>query len=875
MRKLFSLGTAFLCLSTLALAQVNPGAKPKSSREQAQEIRIGDSVIGGFEKDFNDDWYKLVVDKAGKQEIQIDLGAVPDVDSVITIQDKDGREIWKANQAPKGEPESIPYLVVTEGVYFIRVGGRPKNLTDKYTLSVRLLGPWKENWEAEPNEDFMGANELRIDVPLTGRVNRNYDVDYYVVKIPDPGRDIVLFQISGIPGDISDIELYDAKEKKVGETVRGEPGSGGEIVRMRVKPGTFYLKVSPPRKNKSGSEYTLYVGNPSKPPASPGEVQQALTKALDWLAQRQGKTGAWPGANGQGIAGLSLMAFIGGKCVPNDHSANIKLAVDYLKSVYKPSSKYAAGSKEAATEGGRLGSGNMYEQGIATLALIEALVDTDDTGLEPIVQDALDLIIRAQNTEHKPETLKGPVKTDSRDYGGWRYNSTSTDSDISITGWQVLALKAAVNAGFSIPEYIFPVTAGYVRSLQGKKDGSFRYNSPGDSGGSCARAGMGAFILQLCGFPQDPAIPPAIRFMQDNAPRWNTEAPGDGYPFYYWYYGTRAMYVSGGEDWRVWKDWMCRFLVDHQFEDGSWDGGQKERDLQTYRTALGALMLEFCCGHVPIYMSPVKRTFSGPGTLKVDFEKGPEQAAAKAVEIIMDASNSMWGQIAGEAKITIARRVLTQIINGLPDTMKVGLRVYGHRFGLNEPQACTDTELLVPIGPVDKARLSEIVKKVQLKGKTPLVLSVLEAIKDFAKIPDGSIILVTDGIESCDGDIKSIAPAIKKAGLELEVNIVGFDIKEAGARQELESIAGSTGGRYLDAKNADELLSALEQTLKLEYVVLDGAGKEVDRGVVGGEAIKLNAGTYTVRVLLAPKPLEIKVTVKAGEATICTLKKAE
>jgi hypothetical protein len=361
--------------------------------------------------------------------------------------------------------------------------------------------------------------------------------------------------------------------------------------------------------------------------------------------------------------------------------------------------------------------------------------------------------------------------------------------------------------------------------------------------------------------------------MQDQGPFWNFEYPGDGYPFYYWYYGTRVMYLAGGEDWRVWKDYICRFLIDNQNEEGSWEGAQHEAStsLETYRTALGALMLEFCCGHVPIYMSPVKRQV--PASIQVKFEKAAEKEVPKSVEIIMDASNSMWGQIAGEAKITIARKVLAQIINGLPDSMNIGMRVYGHRYGLNDPKACTDTELVVPIGPVAKAQLIDTVNKIQLKGKTPLVISVLEAIKDFENIPNGSIILVTDGIESCNGDIKSIAPAIKAAGLELQVNIVGFDIKEAAARQELESIAKSTQGRYIDARNSGELLSALEQTLKLEFVVLDSAGAEVGRGVVGGEAVKLKDGTYTIRIMLVPQPLEKKVSLKAGVELALTLKK--
>jgi hypothetical protein len=707
-------------------------------------------------------------------------------------------------------------------------------------------------------------------VPFTGRINANGDTDYYIVNVGEPALDIIVMQVSGVPEVRWNFELLDLKENRLDYSWRGETGEGEEIVKMKFKPGTYCLRVRVRSGKKTGGEYTLYAGNPQKPPATPEEVQKALIKALDWLASKQQKNGSWSGYD-QAYTGLSLMAFIGAKCVPKDYSAYVQPAIEYLKSVYKPSSKYAEGSKDAAYYGGQLGTDALYEHAIATLSLIEALADLNDSSLEPIAQDAINLIIRSQNTEHKPETLGGPFKPDNSNYGGWRYSPNSNDSDLSVSGWQILALKAALNAGFAVPDHVFPSAAKFVRSLQGKSDGSFRYNSPGDSGDSCARAGMGALSLQVCGFPQDPAVPPALRFMQDYAPRWNVEQPGGGYAFYYWYYGTRAMFLSGGDHWRIWKDWICRFLVDHQNQDGSWKGTGSEEKLDIYRVALGALMLEFCCGHVPIYMSPVKKLDSG--FIKVDFEKGAEKEASKNVEIIMDASNSMWGQIGGEAKITIARKVLAQIINGLPDSMNVGLRVYGHRYGLNDKLACTDTQLLVPIGPVAKTQLIDTVNKIQLKGKTPLVHSVLEAIKDFEKIPNGSVILLTDGIESCNGDIKSIGPAVKKSGLEMKVNIVGFDIKEKEARAELEAIAQSTEGRYLDAKNAGELLSALEQTLKLEYVVLDEKGQEAGRGIVGGEDVKLKEGSYTLRILLVPQPIETKVQVKAGGKSVCVLKK--
>jgi hypothetical protein len=864
-------GNAYV-LSTKILGPWREGmeAEPNNRQEDATKLKLGQSVEGYFHSNADEDYYKLIVAEPGRSIIQVDLSAVPGADSRIRILDHDRKLLWDVNEKGKGEPESVSYFTVTEGTYYIWVRGYEKNISDKYVLNTRLLGPWGENQEAEPNNDAKQASALKLDSPIVGRINAEDDRDYYVLNVPPPEVETIVIEISGVPATRWNLELLDAKENRLDQSDRGETGEGEDVVRMKFPPGTYYLRVRPRGETKTGIEYTLYAGNPQKPPASPEEVQRALTKALDWLVSKQTKDGSW-GRYPQAYTGLSIMAFVGAKCVQKDYSANLKAALDFLKSKYTPSEKYPEGSRNAAMRGGSFDTQEMYQHAISTLAVIEALVDLNDESLEPIAREAVQLIIRSQNTEHKPETLGGPIKTDSRHYGGWRYGPDSTDSDLSVTGWQILALKAAVNAGFSVPDYVFPAAARFVRSLQGKKDGSFRYDSPGDAGSSCARAGMGALSLQLCGFPQDPAIPPAIRFMQNYAPRWNIEEPGNGYPFYYWYYGTRVMFLAGGDDWQIWKDWMCRFLVDHQNDDGSWDGAQSEENLDVYRVALGALMLEFCCGHVPVYMSPVKRL--GSGFIKVDFEKGAEKEAAKNVEIIVDASNSMWGQIAGEAKITIARKVVTQIINGLPESMNVGLRVYGHRYGLNDRRACADTELLVPIGPLAKAQLIDTVNKIQLKGKTPLVLSVLEAIKDFKKIPNGSVILVTDGIESCNGDIMSIAPAIKTSGLELKVHIVGFDIKEKESREQLEAIAKSTEGRYLDAKNAGELLSALEQTLQVEFVVLNEKGEETGRGVVGGEEVKLKEGTYTLRVLLAPQPLEVKIAIKADGRSVCVLKK--
>ena len=262
-----------------------------------------------------------------------------------------------------------------------------------------------------------------------------------------------------------------------------------------------------------------------------------------------------------------------------------------------------------------------------------------------------------------------------------------------------------------------------------------------------------------------------------------------------------------------------------------------------------------------------------PGFIEVQFEEGAEKKAAKNVELILDASNSMWGQIQGKAKITIAKEVLDQIISGLPDEMNVGLRLYGHRYGLNDRRACQDTELVTPIGLIDKNQLTDAVRAITPRGKTPLVYSVLEGIKDFKDLKGGTIVLVSDGVESCDGDITAIAPALEEAGLDLQVNIVGFDIKEVEARKQLEAIAASTGGIYLDAKDSEQLLDSLEQTLRVEFVVLDDQGEVKARGVVGGESVQVMEGAYKLRLLLQPEPLEIGITVTADTTEKLVLKK--
>jgi hypothetical protein len=845
-----------------------------NKKEQANELKLGEDIKGFFQEKSDEDWYKLTVNVPGKNILRIDLSAIPKVDSDIRIYDEKGKNLKEYNAGKEGEAEAVINLGVSEGtIYYILVRARSGiNQNDSYTLKTQMTGPWQEGQEFELNDTKDQANELKLDQIITGYIFPGNDDDWYTITVPEKGLDILVVELSAVSQVNLSITLLDEAGTKLKKMDIGGKGEEEVMVRMRYPSGKYYISLKAGEANAK-EPYTLRVGKPTVTPATAEEVNQAITRALDYLAHEQNKEGYWSQNKNDykvGIAGLALQAFIGGECVPKNYSSNINAAINFLKTKYRPSSEYQSGTKDRAIYGGLIAEGKpMYEHAIATLALIEALVEKNDLSLAPLIEDALQLIIRAQNTEHKPELLGGPIKVNSKGYGGWRYNPDSTDSDISISGWQILALKGALSVGFSIPEWSLPKAADYLRSLYSEDYHSFGYISSGEG---CARAGMGALGLQLTGYPDDPLIKPALRYMQDNAPTWEFEYPGDGYPFYYWYYGSRAMLLAGGEDWRIWKAWTCRLLVDHQNSDGSWSGAQKEEKMEIYTTALGALMLELCCGHLPVYMN---QKIKMPGLVKVNFTEGLAQETTKNVELILDSSNSMWGQIKGESKISIAKEVLKQIIDGLAEEMNVGLRLYGHRYKVEDKRACQDTELIIPIGPLQKDQLIQTIEKITPTGKTPLVYSILKSPQDFINLKGGTVVLISDGIESCEGDIKSIAPKLKESGIELTVNIIGFDIKEEEARNQLETIAKSTGGIYLDAKDSQELLSSLQQTLKIEYVLIDEKGEVKASGYVGGEAVSILEGEYILQLKLEPTFLETKVVVSPAKTSVFFLKKEE
>lgn len=261
----------------------------------------------------------------------------------------------------------------------------------------------------------------------------------------------------------------------------------------------------------------------------------------------------------------------------------------------------------------------------------------------------------------------------------------------------------------------------------------------------------------------------------------------------------------------------------------------------------------------------------GQGRLQVELAPAAARERVRTVELILDASNSMWGRIDERPKIEIAREVLRGVIEGLPAGVHLGLRVYGHRWARTDPRACSDSERVFPIGPADREALVRHIQAVSPKGRTPLVYSLLQTPDDFKGLARGTVVLVSDGIESCDGKIDDVVERLRVAGVDLTVHVVGFDVRERNARDELARAANALGGRYFDATNASALGEALERTLQIEYELRDADAAVRARGVAGGEPVALEAGVYQLRVLLEPEPVEASVRVQADGAQVWVL----
>lgn len=181
------------------------------------------------------------------------------------------------------------------------------------------------------------------------------------------------------------------------------------------------------------------------------------------------------------------------------------------------------------------------------------------------------------------------------------------------------------------------------------------------------------------------------------------------------------------------------------------------------------------------------------------------------VMMVLDASGSMWGQIDGTAKIEIARTVIDGLLTDWDSSVEMGLIAYGHR----QKGDCNDIETLAPVGAVDKAAFMAKVKSLNPKGKTPITTSVRQAADQLKYTEEkATVILISDGLETCDADPCQLASELEAKGVDFTTHVVGFDLSEEESKS-LQCIADNTGGKFLNASNAAELTTALAETVQV------------------------------------------------------------
>lgn len=186
----------------------------------------------------------------------------------------------------------------------------------------------------------------------------------------------------------------------------------------------------------------------------------------------------------------------------------------------------------------------------------------------------------------------------------------------------------------------------------------------------------------------------------------------------------------------------------------------------------------------------------------------PASADEQAI-IVLDASGSMWGQIDGTPKISIARDVLGNVLGKVPSATYLGLMAYGHR----EKGNCADIELLIAPAPGSAAEITGMAKDISPKGKTPLSDAVRQAAEALKYSENkSSVILITDGLETCNADPCAMARELEATGVDFTAHVVGFGLSAEEGRQ-VACIAEETGGKYIPADNADGLVEALSETV--------------------------------------------------------------
>jgi hypothetical protein len=303
-------------------------------------------------------------------------------------------------------------------------------------------------------------------------------------------------------------------------------------------------------------------------------AEKSIDRGLALLASRQGDDGSF-GSGGYSrnvaVAALSGMAFMSGGSTPErgPYGKNVESCIDFI----------LANMQESGfiTVPGASSHGPMYGHGFATLFLGECFGMSPRPDLRESVSKAVNLIVNTQNSQ-----------------GGWRYQPQRRDADISVTIAQVMALRAARNAGFFVPREVIDRSVDYVKRSQ-NADGGFMYMIQGGQS-AFPRSAAGVVALYSAGIYEGPEIKKGLEYLTQFMPQvgdFNRES----HYFYGHYYAVQAMWHAGGEHWTRWYPAIRDALVARQSEDGGWI----DSICLEYGTAMACIILQMPNNYLPIF----------------------------------------------------------------------------------------------------------------------------------------------------------------------------------------------------------------------------------------------------------------------------------
>lgn len=368
---------------------------------------------------------------------------------------------------------------------------------------------------------------------------------------------------------------------------------------MRISIGQALLAVSlvafVPTSNAGGQETGRTAeASPSDPTSD--RVEAAIESGIGFLLSKQREDGSITDRQyDTTMTSLGIMAMASTGITPSspgERGESAKRALEFVLSDGRQDKKGYFGNRDGS---------RMYGHGITTLMLTEMLGmgtdDEQDVRIHRSCQSAIDLILSAQKQRKSRNNFQG----------GWRYTPNSNDADLSVSVWQLMALRSAKNDGLNVPAEAIANAIAYLRRSYSSRvdmDGQpieskagFCY-LPSARNPTFTMTAAGLLAMQVCGQYESPLVEGSAAWLLDHPPKWN-----DRFIFYGTYYYAQGMHQLGGEYATTGAQTVQKLLLNRQQGDGSWQApsGEESSAGKVYATSMAILSLSVNHHYLPIY----------------------------------------------------------------------------------------------------------------------------------------------------------------------------------------------------------------------------------------------------------------------------------